>query len=453
MSIAAYNPSTDPTIPTKLPTTQPKNYKSVVYDDNNVPLSSLIAYIEGAPYYCDYYKQVVAEHNDLREIDPGQSNIYQQYEKINRLEIRVSNALATSYDTDTGITTVTGSGIIYPFMIPNVADYFVSDADVNRSGLFRITNVERKTFNRDSAFYVDYEMVGYIDTIEALYDDLVSKVIREYYFSKDRLIEGLQPILRTTEYEQLFTIRQRFKEVLQYYLSTFVNRRYMTLIIPGQSSAIYDSFLVDFIFKIIDSFQNDNMRSMRQYSIDNDPFIQQPQLWDLLIRKDFNGLASCNQKMSQVAKQAFNPNGFIHGIYFSNIDRLVYPTDPDITALLENATIAKTVDLEVLTEPTNVHGTIAELITNQYIAGSQTYPFIHLVTVDDYYVLSQAFYQQTNNVSVLEILVKEYLKQQPINQDMLLALCDVYTTWGRLEQFYYCPLLLLLLKEAERSQY
>lgn len=453
MPIANYKPNTTPVIPVKLPTTEPANVKSIVYSDNNVPLSSLIAYIEGAPYYCDYFKQVVAEHNDLREIDPGQPNVYQQYEKINGLEIRVATPLTSSYDADTAITTVTGGGIIYPFMIPNVSDYFVSDADDHRKGLFRITNVERRTFNRDSAFYVDYEMVGYTDAAGPLYDDLVSKVIREYHFSKERLLEGLQPVLRTTQYHQLNTLRQRFEDISRYYLRTFFNRQYTTLVIPGQTAAIYDSFLVDFLFKILDSFLYEEMRHMRQFCVDKDPFMQQPQFWDLLLRRDFNGLASCNQKMSQVSKYTFGSSGFIHGIFFSTIDYLVYPVSPDLTALLENNPEAKTVDLEVLEEPTNVFGTLAELILHQYVSGTNTYPYVKLVTIDDFYVLSQAFYSQSGSMSLLEILVKDYLKMQPINLDMLLALCDAYTSLGRLEQYYYGPILLVLLKEADRSNY
>lgn len=453
MPIASYKPNANPVIPVSQPKVEPSNYKSIIYSDDNVPLSSLIAYIEGSPYICDYYRQVVAEGNDLREIDHGQANIYQQYERINKLEIRVSSALNSSYDSNTGITSVTGAGIIYPFMIPNIADYFTSDAGNNRQGLFRITNVERRTFNRDSAFYVDYELVGYIDAVQALYDDLTSKVIREYHFSKERLLEGLQPVLRTQQYQQLDSLSAIEYEITNFYFKTFLNREYMTLLIPGQTLAIYDSLLTDFIFKIVDSFKYYEMRTLRQYSIDNNPFLKQPQLWDLLIRKDFNGLASCNQKMSQVTKYAFNPNGFIHGIYFTNVDAIVYPTTPDLTALLQSHAEARVVNLEVLDEPTNVHGTLADLISNQYNAGTTTYPYIHTVTVDDYYVLSSDFYNQTSNMSLLEILVKDYIKQQTINIDYLLALCNHYTTWGRLEQFYYIPLLILLIKEANRSSY
>ena len=76
MTIANYKPDANPPVQPSTPKSQPSGYKSVVYDDKgNVPLSSLIAYISGSSYSCDYYKQVVSEHNDLREIDPGQPNI------------------------------------------------------------------------------------------------------------------------------------------------------------------------------------------------------------------------------------------------------------------------------------------------------------------------------------------------------------------------------------------
>ena len=115
--------------------------------------------------------------------------------------------------------------------------------------MFRITNVERKTFNRDSAFYIDYEMVGYIDALEPLYDDLISKVIREYHFSKDRLLEGLQPILTSDQYQQVKDLNQLYYEITQYYFKTFFNKSYSTIVIPGQEHVVYDRFVIDYLFK------------------------------------------------------------------------------------------------------------------------------------------------------------------------------------------------------------
>jgi len=453
MSIAKHKPTSNPIAPTT-PSIEPQNYRSIVYDDaGNVPLSSLTAYISGAPYYCTYYKQVVSKHNDLREIDPGSPNVYQQYERINDLEIRVSSPLQSSYDVDTGNSTVNGNGLIYPFMIPNIADYFTSDAGDVKLGLFRITNVERKTFNRDSAYYIEYEMVGYVDVLEALYADLTSKVIREYHFSKDRLIEGLQPILKSEDYQTIGNLHVLYKEILQYYFKTFFNKRYSTLVIPGQTYGIYDSHLVDYLFQTVDASDVYEMRFIKQLSVDNDPYMDQPQFWSILLDKDYDALSYCNRKMSLVNKRVFNPSGFIHGVYFSNVDYLVYPTNPDLTTLVRNNPIAKTASMEAIIEVTNVHGTVADLINNQYVGATSTFPYIRTVTEDDDYVLSAAFYDDTAQKSALEILVRDYLYQRPLDIPMLTAVASQYRRFGRVEQYYYLVILMTLIKEANRSTY
>lgn len=454
MSIAKHKPLSIPITTPSTPRIEPPGYNSIIYDDaGNVPLSSLTAYISGAPWGTDWYRQVVSAHNDLREIDPGSPNVYQQYELIHDLEIRVSSALDSTYDVDTGITNVTGNGLVYPFMIPNVADYFTSDAGDVKLGLFRVTNVERKTFNRDSAFYIEYEMVGYIDTLEALYGDLVSKVIREYWFSKDRLIEGLQPILKSEDYQSIGTLQSAYHDLVQYYWHTFYTPKYGTLVIPGQSYGIYDSMLVDYLFRTVDTSDVSALQSTRQLSVDGDPYMDQPQFWSIMIDRDYEALSYCNRKMSLVNKRVFNPSGFVHGVYFSNIDYLVYPSSPDLTTMIHDAPRVRAASMEALIEVTNVHGTLADMIHLQYTGPTSTIPYIHTVTIDDDYVLSAAFYDDTPQKSVLEILVTAYLRHHTLDRPMLMALVSKYRTFGRLEQFMYGPILMTLIRESNRSTY
>ena len=452
MAIASHKPVVQlPTQP-NLPKVQPNNYKSIIYDDNNVPLTSLIAYTEGAPWSVDYYGQVLSRDNDLREVDSAQPNIYQQYQKIVGMEIRVSSALGTSYDTENALTTSTGNGLVYPFLVPNVNDYFVTDAGDAELGIFRVTNVERKTFNRDSAFAIDYELVGYVSRSKELYDSLVAKVIRTYYFSKDRLIEGLQPILKDTEHQQVHSLKAYYRDIVSYYFKTFFNRSYMTLVLPGQEHAIYDSFLVNYLFKIVDTFDAPEIRGVKQIPTDNDPYLSQPQLWSLLYDKDYDGLASCNQSMGLVTRYVFNTSIYINGLAFSNIDYIVYPVAADLSVKTATDERLKPVSVEVIAEAKNSTGSPADLINNTYVDNNKTYQLTPLVMGDRFYVLSEAFYSG-GELSVLEILVKDYLKSQTLDLNKLLALCKHFKGLGRLEQFYYGPILLTLLKEADRASY
>lgn len=455
MSIASYKPDRDPPVVTpNLPKVEPDSYKSIIYDDKNKPLHSLIAYIEGAPWPVDYFSQVVGEHNDLREVDPGQANVYQQYQKINKLELRTSDPLTSSYDTDTGLTEVTGSALIYPFVTPNISDYFTSGVADSKVGLFRITNVERKTLNRDSVYFVEYSMVGYIDALETLYNDLVDKVIRTYFFSKDRLVEGLQPLLRNEENEQLVNLDHLYKDLVRYYFNTFFNRKFMTLVIPGQEYPIYDSYVVNYLFKIIDSFDAEEIKLIKQIPTDQDIFLNQPQFWEIMLRRDYDGLKQANQKMAQVSKYLFNCNSYLRGLIYSNIEYLIYPRNPELSTLIDEYPVAKQLeDIDLVLEVVTANGSLADMIDNTFVDVNASYPYINMVNTDDFYVLSSEFYTSGSSLSLLEILTKDYLKRQTIDLTKLLSLVEKFKSWGRLEQYYYGPILMTLIKEANRSTY
>lgn len=455
MPIASY--TIEEQLPTKpnLPSIQPKNVESILIDDQETPIRSLISFVEGAPWTVNYYSQLVSKHNDIREIDPGSPNIVQQYQKIVNLEIRVSQALNDSYDNTTGITTVIGNGLMYGNVLPNKSDYFVTDTGDAKKGVFIITNVERKNFNTDSAFFVEYQLVGFSDTTNGAdsYQALEERVIRTYYFSKERLIDGLQPLVKEQDHVQIENLKISFKELVKYYFKTFFNRKYMTLVLPGQPIAIYDAFLVDYILKIVDSFDADEIRLMKQLPTDFEEFLSQPQFWKLLLDRDYNGVSYCNQKMGLVDKHGFNSSTWIRGLIYTNIDYVIYPSETDKTYLVREDIRPKVMSVETVIETKSILGTAASSIALSYPELNRNIPYFHPIISDDYYVMSSEFYNKTSDQSLIEILTKDYLNKQSINLTKLYSLVNSFRKWSRLEQYYYGPVLLTLIKEADRGTY
>jgi hypothetical protein len=73
------------------------------------------------------------------------------------------------------------------------------------------------------------------------------------------------------------------------------------------------------------------------------------------------------------------------------------------------------------------------------------------VLMDDYYVLSEAFYHNLDGQqSQLELCVKDYLYDRAINHQTLLAFCDTWHGWSRLAMYYYTPIVLILIRAALR---
>ena len=453
MAIASRKPTSNVRTQPNLPKVQPDSYKSIIVDDKSTPINSLLAYIAGSIWTVDYFSQVVSRDNDLREIDPGQSDILQQYQRTIGLEIRVESTPATSYDSETGLTTVHGSGLLYPFMTPNVSDYFVSDMANSEKAIFRITQVDRKTFNRDSVFAIEYDLVGFVSAQPVIYQSLIDKTIRSYHFSRDRLIDGLQPTIKTEEFQKVVNLKTAYSNLASHYFKSFYDHRYQTLVLPGQSYAIYDSFLLSYLLKIVETTDAPEIRSIRQLPTDGDRFFEQTQFWDMMLNKNYQARTQCNNVMGLVSKLIFNFNTFIHGAMYTNIDYFIYPNNPDLSTSVAGENEYKVLSFETIIDTTPYKGGLTTAISNQYVTATKVYELIKEILTDTTYVLSSDFYNETTNMSVLEIITKDYMKNSSIDLDMLYALLAQYPNWKRLEQFYYGPILLTLIKEADRAQY
>lgn len=452
MPIAGKKPEVQPPVKPEVPQTEPKDYKSVIYDDNNVPLQSLIAFVEGAPWTVNFYAQVTAAHNDLKVEDSNQSAVYQQYQKFVNMEIRVDSPLTSSTDNQQ-LTTVTGSANMYPFMKPNVGDMFITDTADNKRAKFTITQVNRKTFTRDSAWQIQYVLKEYVDESSPEFAALEDKVVKTYYFSKQRLMEGLQPFIKSEEYENVTNLNVVFKDLVRYYFANFYNVRYSTFVLPGQEFPMYDAGLVNFLMQLVSTDDAEEVRHVRRIPTDQDPYLSQPEFWRMMMEREYGMRLQCNRVFGIVNKREFNTNTFLDGIRFSTIQYLVYPSEPDESLLVTTAPLPKVLDLTEIIDTTGFKNVTYTDTDNTYVENDVPYDIIHEVLVDDAYVLSNAFYDATAEQSILEILVKDYLKGQTLDLKKLYACCNVFKKWKRLEQFYYGPILLTLLLEANRAQY
>lgn len=454
MGIANYKPDINITPDKNIPSIQPSSYKSIVNDDNKIPLLSLLAYVTGSPWPVDYYSQYISKHNDLREIDTNQPGVYQQYQLIRNLELRVLSPLTDSYNSTTSLTDVVGTANFYPYVIPNINDYFITDVGDIEKGIFRITNVERKSFDNDSVYEIEYSLVGYVSSQQELYENLLDKTIKNYCFNKDRLLENLQPIVKEEEQQQINDLYVLYKDIVTYYFDNFVSAKYYTLVIPGQNDAIYDPFLTDYLFKLVDSRDSDKIKNLRSLSIDGDIFLKQPQLFSLLATKNLSGITTCNKYMGYISKINFNSNSTLRGVFFNYMKYFVYPSTIDVSNLIAELPLPKTLEEDYTLEPTtNSNGLIYNVTTDLYVSDLLTVPYIHPANKDDNYILSDAFYSNTEDKSVLEILVRDYLNNNIIKTDMLLGLCNRFRLWNRLDQFYYGPLILTLIKQSNKDTY
>ncbi len=445
MPIAKLTPTAAGPQELDLPQIEPKSYEGVVNDLRSTPIDALLAYVEGAPWTATYYSQIVAKHNDLKDYDPNEPGLYQAYQKIEQLELRVVDDLKGNYDNSTGISQVQGSAYIPNAVIPNVGDVFVAEMDSGDRGVFRVTVVERRTYNRRSVFYIEYILYKNLSQEPQFIEGIEAKVARVFYFSKDRLIAGLAPLVIPSEYEALDRLDAKNTEIVQYYFKSFFNRAYHALVLPGQLDALYDPLLVEFLLKITNTDEALERRLISSFGEPEDAYLAQPTIWTALLAQDLGYLEVANRKMGWVSSRVFFSIPQASSLRYQKMDYILYPISPDVSLRsAENPQPHEVIRYNLTpTKSAPLHTLLYQQITLE----NATIPLLPIPFQNDDYVVNEGFYDLTPQ-SYLERLMLRYLRREAIDAKSLLQLVQHYRHWNRLEQFYYLPVALFLMRRV-----
>lgn len=428
-------------------------YRGVVVDTTYIPKDNLITKIDGFPWTVDYYSQVLDDDNAPSGQQPSQDPIYQQYTLVRGMEIKVTNPLTQTQDQTTKQFQTTGSAHLYPFITPNEGDMFIADIGDGRTGLFRINNTERKTIFKDSTFLVDYVLVDYLTPERR--GDLNLKVVDTLVYVRDFMQYGQNPLVSEESFNLIGQLTNRYKEIASAYYKLFMSNEFKTLIVPGQEYPVYDHFLTkacQAIFSIEEAWQQQHCRIL---NADDDYGLKALSIWDALLNQDRNMMPSIFRQAGLITRTSFTRDAMLEGIYYSGIPYIVYPKDLDpsieiqygggYVKMLDDQKIVHVAGRPLRPGDETDPDPLGELPWSDV-------PNINLVTADDHYIFSQAFYEQLPvGQSRLELSVRDYLNRKALDNRVLLTLANEWLQWGRVEQYYYIPILLILIRASIRS--
>jgi len=428
--------------------TEPE-YRGVSVDTRTVPTLGLTTHVEGSSWTVEYYSQVLDKDSALAGQNVTKNAIYQQYRLIRKMELKVTAPLATNQDTQGGSMVLVGTANVYPFVIPNEGDMFLADIGDGREGIFRITHVDRKSIFKETIHVIEYQLINY--STDELRGDLNMKTIQTLIFVRDFLQYGQNPLLQEEEYLLLDRLQHEYFGILNKYFKSFVSNEYKTLLIPGQSKPVYDHFLTTIVFSFFNLADSPEIRTIRKLNCDGDDVMKVTTIWDALKCRDHKMLKYCIREVGLVSNRTFDKNPMLEGIYYSGINYVVYPKDPELTVDYQIHHIQKILAEQKLQDAPSQIRRLGDLIADNEFQGLTLpgTPAIKKVLVDDYYVLSQAFYDNSQTgKSLLELCVDDYLHHKAPNIKALITLCNTYHAWGALERFYYGIVLLIMVKSA-----
>jgi hypothetical protein len=443
--------------PINVQITKPE-YRGVTVDTRYVPTASIVAHIEGYSWTVDYYSQIINLDNAPSGQQVSVSAVHQQYKLIKGMEFKVSTPLTPSQDSETKSMNYTGEANIYPFLIPNQGDMFIADIGDGRSGLFQITESERLSIFRETAHHITYRLVSYISssTDERLMD-LTRKTQVRLQYVKDFLMHGQNPLVFEEDFVLIEQLGIVYPSVLERYFQSFFSKEYGTLLVPQQQKPVYDHFVVQAIQALVSTYDTPEVRYVTLLNADDDQSMKSVNIWNVLLKRDKRQLRECFKMAGWMPASQFTRDALLASVYHSGIDYVVYPKDPNL-----NVGYEYTDNLKVIAVETFIQGTMRDLPLQELIpdtdleglpyAGSPMLP--SSVMKDDYYVLTKAFYtnsQAAGEQSKLELMVQDYLSGSAPKVSLILKMCDQMHAWTALERFYYTPVLIVLMKAALRS--
>ena len=428
-------------------------YKTATADMAVMPPESLVLYMEGMPWSVDYYSQLLDAHDNVREIDVSANASLQQYSKLLGVELRVQSELSQDYDESTGRNNVTGSAIAIGF-IPNHFDYFVTDVGTQGQGLFMVTSSTRKTYNNESVYEISYVLIGYTETDTAMdrYQALEARAVKKFHFHKERIEVGLPGFLTTNEHGTVKDLMKEYRSMAQNYIAYFISHSDRLLTVPDPEH-LYDSRMAVFVASIIDHDMVPDIAGMNTNSHDRNPYLTLNSILTMILKRDIGQMKSVCKKVSRVPRAFFRQNSFMISTNCWAVESYVMPNISEANALFPH--LARMPTTPTFANDENGYGKpISSSGINLISYAGKDIPAIHPVHKNDFYILSEAFYTQNKSeMSMLEILLTDYLNKVPLNLEHLNAVVRIYDGWNHIEKFYYTPILLVLLKDATAAYY
>lgn len=447
MSIVKLKPDAQPPIQVTLPDTIEAPNKSIFTTLlPEAKLHTLLKYVEGYPWTIDYYGQILNRNNTLEHFDPSTPNLTQPYYKVSKLIVQVSSTLSSSYDQTTGLTTITGSAIAPLGLIPNVGDLFIAQVDTGEDAIFIITTVSRKTHRKDTLYEVSYSLYSYTSARPEFLTTLTQRINDVYFFNPDTNFFNRDVLIKPSVKEAKDRLNRFLHESKDYYFSKFLDTNLGTIVIPGMSHSLYDSHLINFLFRTV-KFDQLLKKNFFIHSV-SDTQLSQPSILHCILTCSKSNINTINRTYKYIPSNMIANRARFGTVFHAGIEYILYPTDPDKRTFYDVPRVIEDVEsLPNIINPRNNTGlnpTITQSTNNNQL---YTKPLLHNLFEDDYYIVSRNFYSYLNNnesykdISYIELLLSRFLQHKAIPREDLAITVERYDEWPLIHQIYLLPVL------------
>lgn len=314
-----------PPIPVKVESRE-QEYKHSIVKQQDTPLSSLIAHVEGSSWTVDYYSQVKAVNEEATPYDDKQSPLNQQYHLIQSLELKLQDS-SNSTDEKTQRIITEGSAVIYAGVIPNVGDVIISDVGGIAARL-NVSRIEKKVYFQTTVYEIDFNLVSYITTKPEV-DKINSYVVKRSVFNRDLLTYGSNPVILEENYNDYTIASDVRQELIDDFLKEFFSNELSTFLVPGYGrlNATYDPYVVEVFKAVVDINDHPLMRRLLTLNVNEIKDAYASSIWPVLLDPSVNRIRNVWRRAGPVSFLKFNINPSMHSFRYSGFKQCISPVE------------------------------------------------------------------------------------------------------------------------------
>ncbi|HHS7556387.1 TPA: hypothetical protein ACTPQ1_004679 [Salmonella enterica] len=410
--------------------------RTTVTDFDRIPKQYLLQYNEGSDWSVDFFNSLLGRNDPKTMFDTQIDAPTQQFQKIIGLLLRVTTPLDRTQADDNKTFEITGAATLVSSIAPNEGNFFVTSIGDNRYGLFNVTGVTRMSNNKVATYAIRYTML--YEVTPAMAEVIRTCTVRELYYVRERAWTGGDTLLTPKEYRTFLELGDRIKVIENTYVRRFYDTALETLAYPRdwkleglKAGGYYDVFLAMFVKAIGLRMTG---KDIRVYPHPPKPVQDIETVFGVILNQQPELLPYVEKDNSPVNTRSFRTMQTRNTIAWSQFT---------VTRFFPSQ-IYQISHWEA--EWPNFTPFEPQMFENyQGTAGESLVAFAPLTYKP--YLLSESFYNG-GYASVLEHCLWLYLRKQPVPSETAAKLAELVIALPIDSQFYYVPLVYVLLKYA-----
>lgn len=459
----------------------PPSYKHSIVDSKKTPIEAPAAWIGGSNWYVDYYMQNHGAEEESNPFDPDKHIAYQSYNKINRMILKLQGALSIEDLIDNGRMSATGTALVppNPGIIPEEHDVLIADIGEGTAGQFTVDSVRKLSLNAATAYEITFRLARV--ATQKITEQLDAKVVENYYFRRDSLILGQNPLLIDRDFQATVSLEEYYDQIAALWSASNMSYTHNTWILPNQPQPIYDPYVVRAMLRLMSARQHPTIKNVVEYNCDDYRIPKYDDIYSAVMKRSAHLIYRCFQKYQTINYLALNANPLQNSIRWSGLEYGIIPSTANLDAdnysnlfnlpgvggpsiATTGGTLTGYTSLQCWADPsipceiadkgnTTSDSTQPGGADNNPDYGLIGQPGMDIPSIGSpWYVLSEAFYnRKLSSCTKFERILWDILDGKQTNYQDVFPFCQDFTKWGRLEQFYLGPFLLMMIRNASRS--